>query len=490
MPTPDSTKSPARTARDAHGLTVPAQSTVPAWSTVAAWAVAAALTAWILWGPYIFFAYHSASARLVSETVVLCVALLAAYLSHGRFVREQRWQDLILAQGLVTLALAAMPVSGLIARVLPGVPGAKDVWLPALLQLAGALLLFLAVAVGRRRTLPGATVVTARWATLLAPVLALAVVVTAMGFLGDTLPVAVDTAYEQAERRPNLLTAHPGLITTQLLGSLSLLGASLVAAGQAMRRGDTLLRWLGPACALGGFGRLLFALTPSLYTDWFYAGDLLRLGMYVVLLAGSGRELSAYWTARTASAVLADRRRLAGELHDGLVQELTYIRGEAHTIDSDPDLRERVIGAADRALDEARAAIHALTRRDDEPMAEVLRRTAHELARRHRMEVTVEAEDVHVKPADVHTLLRIVREAVTNAARHGRAQAVQIGLTAEGGTRVLAVRDDGSGFDPDEVARGPSGYGLISMAERARSLPGTLSVDSRLGAGSEVRVTW
>jgi signal transduction histidine kinase len=55
---------------------------------------------------------------------------------------------------------------------------------------------------------------------------------------------------------------------------------------------------------------------------------------------------------------------------------------------------------------------------------------------------------------------------------------------------MLSVRDDGVGFDPDEAVRSRAGYGLISMGERARSLPGTLRIESNAGEGSEVRVRW
>ncbi|WP_170233546.1 ATP-binding protein [Ornithinimicrobium humiphilum] len=86
-------------------------------------------------------------------------------------------------------------------------------------------------------------------------------------------------------------------------------------------------------------------------------------------------------------------------------------------------------------------------------------------------------------------MLRIVREAVTNAARHGRAGRVEVRMTREGGATVVSVTDDGCGFDPASVQRGV-GYGIMSMAERARSLPGTLSIDSEPGRGSEIRVRW
>lgn len=458
--------------------------------TVVAWVLSAVVTGWTLLGPYVAFAYRNASARLVTDTVVLCVALLGSYLVYGRYVRAHRLQDLLLAQSLVVFALASGPVAMTLALPLDGPPGSTDVWLGVGLQLAASGLLLAAAVVGRRQVVPEVTYWAARWQTPAVPVLLLGVLLVGLALLGERAPVAVDTTYERDLVRPELLSAHPVLVLMQLVSAFCMLTASTIWAAQAGRVDDPLVRWLAPACVLGGFARLMYALAPSLYTDWFYVGDLLRLGLYLLLLVGLAKELAHYWTARTTSAVLADRRRLAGELHDGVVQELSYIRTEAHTFDADPDLRDRVIGASDRALDEARAAIHALTLLDDEPFAEVLRRTARELARRHGIEVVVEADEVVVDPAHVHTLLRIVREAVTNAARHGGAQRVDVGLVADGRSRVLTVRDDGSGFDLEQVGRDRTGYGLVSMEERARSLPGTLVVESTVGAGSEVRVTW
>ncbi|SOC51999.1 sensor histidine kinase [Ornithinimicrobium cerasi] len=462
-----------------------------AWLTLTAWAVGFGAAAWILFGPYLQFAYRSTSARLITETVILCVALLGSFLAHGRFVRSHRMQDLLLAQALIVFALATSPVGTVLGMLVDGRPGGADVWLSVGLQLIGAVLLLAAAIAGQSHRLHLVSRAGARWRTPLVPLLVLVLVLSVLVLIGERVHLAVDPAYRTARTRPELLTAHPFLILTQLTAAFCFLSASTIWTVQARVRDDPLVRWLGPACALGGFARVLYALAPSLYTDWFYVADVLRLGLYLLLLVGSAQEVSHYWTARTRSAVLEDRRRLAGELHDGVVQELTYIRGEAHRVDGDPELQERIVGATDRALDEARAAIHALTRVDGVPLSTMLERTGRELARRHGIEVAVAADaTVDADTHEMHTLLRIVREAVTNAARHGRAGTVHVELALADGARVLRVRDDGVGFDPEEAARHATGYGLVSMAERARSLPGTLDVDSAVGAGSEVRVTW
>lgn len=451
--------------------------------TAATWVFGMLVTAWILWGPFVQFAYESPRTRLALSTADVCVALLAAYLAHGRFLRQHRSTDLLMAQCLIVLALANT-VDGVLQLSLGNT--SADVWLTAALRSGGALLLLAAAFVHpERRLLP-----TAELWTYAGPALLLAGCLGAAVFLGPALPLPIDRSFFGDGAHPPLLTAHPVLIGGHLLSASCFLLASLVYTVRSVRTGDELLRWLGAACALGGFARVNYALSPTVYTDWLYTGDLLRTGFYLLLLVGSARELSLYWTTRELRAVEEDRRRLARELHDGVVQELTYIRSEAHSI-PDQDLRDHIVNSTDRALDEARTAIHALGHLGTDPLAEVLDRTARELGRRHRLTVHVEADDaVVVEQQHQHTILRIVREAVTNAARHGRASTVHIHLAHEDDARVVRVRDDGTGFDPPSVTRSSAGYGMISMAERARSLPGTLEIDSAVGRGCEVRVRW
>ena len=89
-------------------------------------------------------------------------------------------------------------------------------------------------------------------------------------------------------------------------------------------------------------------------------------------------------------------------------------------------------------------------------------------------------------PEQREALLRIVSEAITNAARHGDARLVRVAL--EGGDRVrMRVTDTGSGFEPGAVdLRGH--FGLANMRARAQALGGELRISSRPGEGAEVEV--
>ncbi len=116
----------------------------------------------------------------------------------------------------------------------------------------------------------------------------------------------------------------------------------------------------------------------------------------------------------------------------------------------------------------------------------VLGADAEEVADRVGVKVRLELEPgVTVTPTTQAALLRIVREAVTNAAVHGRPREIAVRVVASPRLRV-SVSDDGIGFDPEKV--NGHGFGLVSMRERAGRLGGTLDIESSPGQGTCVQV--
>lgn len=359
-----------------------------------------------------------------------------------------------------------------------------DVWIPLLIRAVGATLIAASALVGDR---PAGSR-WRRWQVALPVALMAAALVLLWSVRGD-LPVAINATAPFSAVRP-VITGHPLVLVTQGFTALCFFVASVSFSTQVGRRGDELLRWLGPACALAGFARVNYLLFPSLYSDWFYTGDLLRTGAYFLFLVGAAREVGQYWSVSAHVAVLEDRRRLARELHDGVVQELGYIRAEAHTMAGDGTPQRNIVGACDRALDEARAAVDALGRGSEEPLGYALHRAARDVAERHRGQVVVELDDaVDASPSQRHALTRITREAVSNALRHGGADRVHLTLESQSGARRLVVQDDGRGFELSEQLTG-MGYGMTSMRERAVGLPGRFVVESSPGQGTTVTVAW
>jgi signal transduction histidine kinase len=216
------------------------------------------------------------------------------------------------------------------------------------------------------------------------------------------------------------------------------------------------------------------------------------LGRCVAL--GHMLELAlANWAAHEQLALHAmaeERRRIARELHDGLAHELAFIASKTHrspSADFAPvDLHE-LAGAADRALDEARRAITVLSTSRHQPLEIALAQTAEDLGARLGVAVALDlARGIDVPGEVTENLLRIVREAITNAAVHGGPNRVVVRLSAQDGVK-LVVEDDGCGFDT-RLAERSGGFGLLSMKERAASIGARFSVESSPARGTRVEV--
>lgn len=449
--------------------------------TGAGWLVGVVTTVLVLGSPYLVFGLHSRSAHLLLNTVDACVALLLTYLLWGRFTRSRRWQDLLLAQALFLLAAAGTIPPAVLALLdlEPVTPVAA--WSALTMRVAASFLLVSSALVGRH-LLRGTT----RWAVW--PLAGTMVCLVALWLVRDMLPTPVPQNPPASATNP-VITGHPLLLGGQAVAALAFAIASVAFTIQAAHRRDVLLLWLGPGLALGAFARVNYLLFPSLYTDWVYSGDLLRTASYAVLLVGAAREIRQYWSAWALATVLDDRRRLARELHDGVVQELGYIRSSVPSAAFDERAREDLLGACDRALNEARAAVDALGRSPDEPLGFVLHRSARQIADRYGGRVLVDLDDsLQLDHARRHELVRITREAVSNAVRHGKAETIRIRLEPYPDGGRLVVEDDGRGFEPATVTG--TGYGLTSMRERATALPGEFELTSAEGRGTRIAVTW
>ena len=222
---------------------------------------------------------------------------------------------------------------------------------------------------------------------------------------------------------------------------------------------------------------------PSLTVDL-----LLGLAACAVVVGCALHALRRRHHRAVLEAVMEERRRIARELHDGVAQDLAFIAARArHMVQRGTDRAglQDIGDAAARALDEARWAIAALRRAGDVPFRERFDATVLELEHREgaRLRYRIPA-DFDPSAASGEALLGIVREAVTNAARHARASEVEIELSRSGDLH-MRIRDNGEGFDPGKP-RG--GFGLAGMRERARALGGDLRLSSRPGAGTEIEV--
>jgi signal transduction histidine kinase len=430
--------------------------------------------------PLTSVAYRSLALHVAIETAATLIALLAAALLIGRFFRAPTQSELVLAASLLLLGLTNLCFS-VIPWVVDEQPGSFDTWAPIAGRLLGAAGLAIAPFAGTD-PLENAEQVAAR---TLGAVLAVLVVIGVAGAgLAPHLPVGIDPDLPPDSSGVDLV-GEPALLVAQLIGLLLYSVAAIGFARGADRTGDELMSWLAAAMTVAAFSRLNYFLFPSLNSEWVYTGDFLRLATYVLVLAGALREITGYQHDLAEVAVYRERRRIARELHDGLAQELAFIISRAHQLAAE---REEPAGhiarAAERALGESRHAIATLARPLEAGLDASVAQAAEEVAGRERVTLELDLEQGVIVDDSVHdAFMRIVREAVSNAIRHGHARSVQVRL-ARADELVLCVEDDGVGLG---AGPGP-GFGLISMRERAHALGGTLDVVPRRPHGVRVEV--
>ncbi|ODU49420.1 MAG: two-component sensor histidine kinase, partial [Microbacterium sp. SCN 70-10] len=198
--------------------------------------------------------------------------------------------------------------------------------------------------------------------------------------------------------------------------------------------------------------------------------------------------------------VLAERARLAREIHDTVAQGLSSIQMLLHAAEradaTGPGIAHIRLArqtAAD-GLAETRRFIRELAPPTlDRGLGPALQRWAEGWAQREGVDVEISTPGDVSLPMDAQAaLLRIAQGALANVSQHADATRVRVDLAQDGGDVRLTISDDGRGFDPagaGETASGTDSFGLRAMRERVEQLEGDLSVVSAAGAGTVVAVT-
>jgi len=201
-----------------------------------------------------------------------------------------------------------------------------------------------------------------------------------------------------------------------------------------------------------------------------------------------------------------ERKRIARELHDDTAQSLTALalaietalQANVSTASDVKALLEPARPLAQRVYGEISRIIHDLrpSLLDDLGLTEAIGWYADHRLRPLGVQVTLEApeSDRRLTPEMETTLFRVAQEAMSNVAKHARAENVTLSVDIKPDGVVLEVDDDGCGFDiKNTLAGGKNGkngssFGLLGMRERVHLLGGTLSVESQPGQGTSVRV--
>jgi two-component system NarL family sensor kinase len=214
------------------------------------------------------------------------------------------------------------------------------------------------------------------------------------------------------------------------------------------------------------------------------------------LLATIGLQVSiaierARLAEESAMLVRADERtRLAREIHDTLAQGLAALTLQIETalqhVGRDPDrVRERMekaLATARASLDEARRSVTTLRAgaTAGKPLAQALAALARELTSESGIRVAFEARGAcDLDSVAEEELFRIAQQALTNVRQHAHAKTAKVTLECTKRQTRLTIEDDGAGFDVRRIA--PERHGITGMRERARTIGGTLRVESKRG---------
>jgi signal transduction histidine kinase len=239
-----------------------------------------------------------------------------------------------------------------------------------------------------------------------------------------------------------------------------------------------------------------FYLTEKIDAPDFSDEDEQLIGLLAAHAAIAITNARLYEQSRELS-IVAERNRLALDLHDAVSQKLfgLVLNAEAAStlLERDPQaarvqvakLRER----AQEALDELRSLVFELRPPDLEKdgICGALRKHVELLRRLQQREIELEvADDVAADEGRDPEVLRIAQEALQNALRHADAQHVAVRLRADDGQLSLEVEDDGVGFEPGAASLRARRLGLTSMEERAARIGGKLRIRSTPGAGTTV----
>ncbi len=218
-------------------------------------------------------------------------------------------------------------------------------------------------------------------------------------------------------------------------------------------------------------------------------------------IEGRIRVETALRESERQKAIVAERNRLARELHDSVTQSLYAVTLYADAAsrrlssgkvgDAREDLRKLGRTAKD-ALGEMRLLIFELRPPilDEAGLSVALQARLENVEKRSGLKTEFRAEGTGQLPCEVEDgLYRVALEGLNNILKHARASRVTVSLRHDTGSASLQLADDGVGFDPDVTPNG-GGMGLTGMAERVDQFGGRLVVDSEPGRGTEIRIEW
>ena len=238
-----------------------------------------------------------------------------------------------------------------------------------------------------------------------------------------------------------------------------------------------------------------FEVAPFFYQRiWFLPLCLAVIGLLVWLVY----QFRVEQLRSRFALILAERNRIARELHDTLIQGFSGITMQLHAFanrlgaSEDRQVLGEIIHDAGVCLQETRRSVAGLRggTGSSAGLSSAVAEAARQLIQEHDIRLKLNLDDRRQElPAEVkYNLLCIVQEAITNSIKHAGARMIEVALTCSANDLRLSIRDDGQGMSRGD-GNGPAGhYGIIGMKERASQIGAELEVASTPGRGTKVSV--
>jgi signal transduction histidine kinase len=254
-----------------------------------------------------------------------------------------------------------------------------------------------------------------------------------------------------------------------------------------------------------GAGVIVVAITKGRavfwQTGWFMLGSGVAFGLAVMMLFRLRMQKVARQHTLLLEERLAERTRIAQELHDTLLQDFLSVSMQLHVANdqlaSDSPAKaivNRVLDLMGRVIEESRNTVHGLRSSSwrSQDLEQAFSRIQEELAITQKASLCVIVEGVArpLRPVIGDDVYLIGREALANAFQHSGASEIEVELEYSDNQLRLLVRDNGCGMANEILQSARNGHwGLSRMRERTERIGGKLRVWSRAAAGTEIELT-
>jgi signal transduction histidine kinase len=474
-------------------------------SAIALFLLALGLSAFI---PGVDLKIGSHSAGVAMNTATTLILMFAGVLFLGRFSQRRQLRPLLLAVATAMIGLSTICSQVLTANHVQ-VFAQSGGWVALCGRLIGWFVIA-ASAIAPNRTLPRV-----EWRNLLSDWWTAHNASAQMSDVEHDLPDSTSTRHRIGSVRVLALiscaifsvglgayviasdpTSHAplsdpsGVLRVRIMIAVFSCVAAIAYLRELRLDGDASVRLLAFAAMIGASSSIAYCATPTMPFTSLRTADVLRLCAIAVLALSVCVGWLVDERRAQARAVAAERHRMAADVHDLIMQDLSLALATARTLGDDPTA-SFVVEAGERALAGARGVLNRLTDMDQLPIVEAVEEGVR--ARSRRASLSFDAAGV---PADARpdaptrdALVHIGREAVTNAVKHSHSDSVEVTLAYQDEWH-LTIRANGRGFNPESQDQRPrtpsSGFGLASMRRSAENLGGSLHVTSAIGQDTTI----